>query len=304
MTSKEVKAEEVPVMKRLAWLGILMAVLLVAVSGCTDELGAVDLSGTVDLFMSHDGWAYRVLDTARVSQTLRAPNQRLGDFRGGLELHPIVRIGSEDYMIISRFDRELLTEVYHLDGRRPVRTVTMKQSETGDPWHFHLDEGPRNAVKYELKRTGRAELFFHERSTDADYIVESNYRIESKAVREVDKQGKPVFIKGEYQWDRISVSGNSELKIGARQCLTGVKNVAGKSIRFYVLDWDFDGKFTERDRVWCEYTKEYLNFNATIRLTDSWKAEKDNTYRLRLEEPAVDGQPYILHIELEGVGVR
>ncbi|HPT88433.1 MAG TPA: hypothetical protein PL004_11370 [Bacillota bacterium] len=291
-------------MKRIGWLGILMVVLLVGVSGCTDDLGTVDLSGVVDLSLSHDGWAYRVIGTERIYQTPRSAYQRLDEFRGGLELRPVVRIGTDDYMIISRFDREFQTDVYHLDGHRPVRTMILKCNETGDPWHFRLAEGPFNAVKYEFKRTGQIELFFNERSTGADYIVESNYRIESKAVREVDKTGKFVQKHGEFQWDRLSVSGSSELRMGARQCLTGKTSVGGKTIWFYVLDWDFDGKFTEADRVWCDYNKEFLNFNETIRLTGSWQAAKDNTYRLRLEEPAADGKPYILHIEIEGVGVR
>lgn len=295
---------EVVEMRRLGWLVMLLVVLLVAVSGCTDELGVVDLSGTVDLSMSQSGWAYRVIDNGRTNLTPRFAEQRLSEFRDGLEMHPVVRIGSEDYMVVSRFDREFWTEVYHLDGHRPVRTFIVKQSETGDPWHFRLDEGPRNAVKYELKRTGKIELFFYERSTGVDYIVESNYRIESKAVREVDKSGKLVIKRGELQWDRLYVSGSSELKMGARQCLTGTKNIAGKTIRFYVLDWDFDGNFTEADRVWCDYTREFLNFNQTVRLTDSWKASKDNTYRLRLLAPTEHSQSYQLQIEIEEAGVR
>lgn len=298
-------------------LMILFSTLLF--SGCTDKLGVVDLSGDVDLTPSNAGWAYRSLVETNFRRSNLSPNTRLSEFCNRLELNQTVKIGANEYYVFTRFspgfklfDRYIrnwpkegfYTSVYDFETHDVMDPVTTKHSEWGDFWFNSLDEGfyRAKAKNSNLSREGCHELFFNEPSTGYDCVISSCYKLQSQAERKVDNQGNWVILNGMHEYKDIYVEGSAEIKIGFRQCLTGKKVILDNEIEFYVLDWNLDGRFTEKDKVWCSYINKYLSFGQIIRLTDSFSSSKDNKYRLSLEHPSGDGESNRLLIELVAEG--
>jgi hypothetical protein len=302
----------------LLWIGLLLTV-----TGCTDQLGIVDLSGAIELKPDQRDWAYRSIVTSELNRTGLNPDKRLKDYREALEGQKTVNLGDRDYMFVTRFTkgfplRELClddqdwskgfqTLVYSFQKHRLVRQFVSRQSETGDAWESWLD--PDDIAEHDLKkkvleREGVCNSLFQDPETGFDCVVESRYFIKSVAERVV-AEGKPVRDDHhQLLYDNITVRGNSEIKIGFRQGLSGAKTVVGKTIGFYVVDWNLDGEFDEADKVWCDYSQKLYNFGETIRLTGSLMSKKDNFYRIHMAKPTGTEAGYFLHIELVKPGVR
>ncbi|HYH03349.1 MAG TPA: hypothetical protein VEC37_09625 [Bacillota bacterium] len=289
--------------------------VLFLLAGCTDDLGRVDLSGEIKLQPANKGWAYRNIASTDLFPSRVNEHHRLIDFRDGLELEKTITMGQTDYMFVTRFTtgfklldifvdsrdeslRDFQTLVYSLKSHRLMKTFITKQSDSGDPWDSRvmLWRDPKQEKKV-LEREGVFHMVFQEPDTGCDCIVESDYSIESTAKRQTDADGKPVVD--------IDIDGKSRIKIGFRQCLAGEKLINNERIEFYVLDWDFDGQFTENDMIWNDYTKKMVGFNEEVRLTGSLISSKDNTYVVRLVKNTPKTDPeYLLKIELKSVGKR
>lgn len=300
--------------------------LLFWLTGCTDDLGKVDLSGEIKLQTATKGWAYRTIASTELRPSRVNADDCLRDFRDGLTLEKTVTLGKTDYMFVTRFTtgftlkdifvdsrdeslRDFQALAYSFKTHKIMKSFITKQSDSGDPW----DSPIRNFKddKTVLEREGIFHMVFYEPDTDWDCIVESDYTIESEAVRKksadgryINEAGKPEFDPYRMAYD-IEVKGSSRLKIGFRQCLTGEKPLDNKRITFYVLDWDFDGQFTENDVVWNDYTEKFVDFNEEVRLTGSLISSRDNTYVVRLKKNITEtGPEYFLDIQLKSVGKR
>ncbi|HEY8462460.1 MAG TPA: hypothetical protein VIM29_00275 [Bacillota bacterium] len=304
---------------------IVFLSLLFLLAGCTDDLGKVDLSGEIKLEPATKGWAYRTIASTKLRPSRVTEDHRLIDFRDDLTLEKTVTLGKTDYMFVTRFTtgfklkdifvdsrdeslRDFQTLVYSFKTHKIMKTLITKQSDSGDPWDRRITLGhDLKGGKKVLEREGIFHMVFHEPDTGWDCIVESDYTIESSAIRKKDapgRDGKPEFNPHRMAYD-LEVKGSSRLQIGFRQCLIGEKLIDNKLITFYVLDWDFDGQFTENDVVWNDYTEKFINFNEEVRLTDSLISSKDNTYVVHLKENTTETQQeYLLNIELKSVGKR
>lgn len=298
--------------KRLLQLIALLG-LCVGLTGCYDKLGAVDLSGKVELTLSNDGWAYRTISNKSVDKSDLSRDTDLDDYRHLLELSKEIRIGKNDYHITSRFGPEYNFFNYHIDPKNKlfqkfhslvysytthqvIDTFVTRSHDSGDSWYSEIGDFSPKSKTNELERDGLFELIFHEPSIGRDCIIYSYYSISGYAKRNVDQEGNLIAADDPDAFKNISIKGSSKLKIGLRQCLTGSITVAGKKIWLYVIDWNLDGKFTAADYVWNDYTEQTLPFETEIRLTNSLEKSKDNTYILRLENPVED--KYVLDIQL------
>lgn len=307
-------------MRKLTYLvGFCLIFVISILSGCTDKLGVVDFSGVVDLKASKEGWAYRTVDKTDFSRANLSPDTRLSEFRDRLELSKIVQVGANEYYLVTRtgvsngfsirnryvkieFNQGFKTHIYDLETHQLIKPFVIKDMDTGDSWSSQLDEFRSSEIKNTLDREGRYDVVFYEPSIDADCIVSGTYSIKSKVERKVDQDGNFILVNDGYEYREISVKGSAELKIGLRQCLAGEMTVMDKLIKFYVLDWNLDGQFTEDDIVWCDYIEEYLPFGKTIRLTNSFLSSKDNKYVLSLKTPTRRRDTYQLQIDLVATG--
>lgn len=303
--------------KLLAW-GLIC---LVMVSGCTDKLGQIDFSGRIGLEPDSGGWAYRNIASAAIRPIKVDPEDRLGDYQNDLELQKTVAIGKGDYLIATRFktnrirtghdildsflksdfftlfgDYQIL--VYSFDTKEKVKTIIAKDSEYGDDWDSLIDDSRAKFKTRNLERKGKFVQYFQEPSTGRDCILEIGYEIKSEATRLINEEGDFIEEDGEYKYEELSVDGSAWINVGFRQCLSGKLIIGDQTIRFYVLDWNLDGEFSEEDLVWSDYTKKTYPFGKETRLTDSWSAKKDNTYRLSLIKPRSEEEKYALEIEL------
>lgn len=300
---------------------LLIIILITVIPGCTDELGTVDFSGQIELEEASSGWAYRNIASTKVRPVKVDPDDRLGDYQGDLELQKPISIGKGDYIIVARFktdrfstgldilDHLLKTDrftvygdyqvlVYDFNSRDRVETIVAKNSESGNDWDNKLDDPRSNFKTRNLERKGEFIQYFREPVSGRDCIIEVGYELKSKAVRSVNPDDKYLDEDDEYQYKELSVEGSAWVNVGFRQCLTGSRIIGGKTIQFYVLDWDLDGEFSEKDIVWSDYTEQRYKFGEVVRLTDSWVAKKDNTYRLSLIKPRSEEEKYALEIEL------
>ncbi len=298
-----------------------LLLVMIMVSGCTDELGKFDFSGNVELEHDSSGWAYRNIALSKVRPVKVEPDDRLGDFQKDLELQKAITIGKGEYLIATKFktnristghdilDAFLKTDrftsfgnyrilVYNFDGKAKVETVIAKDAELGDDWDSLIDDPRADFKTRNLERKGEFIQYFREPITDRDCIIEVGYEIKSEATRIINNDEEFVEEDGEYKYEELSVDGSAWINIGFRQCLTGRMVIEDQTIRFYVLDWDLNGEFTEEDMVWSDYTKKTYEFGQVVRLTDSWSVKKDNTYRLKLNTPKLDNEQYQLVIEL------
>lgn len=304
---------------------LISLLIMILVSGCTDKLGKIDFSGQIELEPDSGGWAYRNIASAKVRPVKVDPDDQLGDYQNDLELHKAITIGKGEYVIATKFKTNHLSTghdildiflksdffnvfgdyrilVYNLEGKAKVDTIVAKDSETGDDWGSLIDDTRANIETRKLERKGEFIQYFREPETKRDCIIEVGYEIESKATRKIDKDEEFVEEDGGYKYEELSVEGSAWINIGYRQCLTGKRVIGDEVIRFYILDWDLDGEFTEKDMVWSDYTNKTYGFGQVVRLTDSWSAKKDNTYRLKLIKPKSDNDKFILEIELEAKG--
>ncbi len=303
----------------------LIIILMTIISGCTDELGTVDFSGRIELEHASSGWAYRNIASTKVRPVKIDPDDRLGDYQADLELQKAISIGKGDYIIVARFktdrfltghdilDHLLRTDrftvygdyqivLYDFNGKDRVETIVVKDTEYGNDWDSKIDD-PRASFKTRnLERKGEFIQYFREPVPQRDCIIEVGYEISSKVTKITIKEEKSHVEYEEY--GELSVDGSAWINIGFRQCLTGRRIIGGETIQFYILDWDLDGEFTEADRVWSDYTGETYKFNEVARLTDSWRAKKDNTYRLKLITPRSEQEKYKLEIELVSRGKK
>lgn len=303
----------------------LIIVLIILVSGCTDELGTVDFSGRIELEQSSSGWAYRNIATSKVRPVKVDPDDRLGDYQADLELQKAISIGKGEYIIVARFktdrfstghdflDHLLRTDyftvygdyqilVYNFDDNKRVKTIIAKDSESGNDWDSKIDDPRSNFRTRNLERKGEFAQYFREPVSQRDCIIEIGYELKSEATRAVDKEENFVKEDGVIKYEELSVDGSAWINIGFRQCLAGRRIVGDHTIQFYVLDWDLDGEFSEADRVWSDYTDQTYRFGEVVRLTDSWIAKKDNTYRLKLITPQSEQEKYKLEIQLVSRG--
>lgn len=303
----------------------LIIILLTIISGCTDELGKVDLSGRIELEQSSNGWAYRNIAASKVRPIKVDPEDRLGDYQRDLELQKGISIGKSEYIIVARFktdrfltghevlDHLLETDrftaygdyqimLYDSNAEDRVKTVVVKDLEFGNDWDSKIDD-PRSSFKTKnLDRKGEFLQYFREPVSERDCIIEVGYEIKSKATRNVDREERFIEDDDEYKYEELSVEGSAWINIGFRQCLAGKRIIGGKTIEFYILDWDLDGEFSEADMVWSDYTQKTYPFGQVVRLTDSWRAKKDNTYRLKLIIPHSELEKHMLEIELVSEG--
>lgn len=301
--------------------------LIVMVSGCTDKLGKVDFSGRIELEQDSGGWAYRNIASTSVRPVKVDPDDRLGDYQKDLELQKTITVGKCEYLIATRFktnpisaghdildiflkpdlfagfgDYQIL--IYSFDAKEKVKTVVAKDSELGDDWDSLIDDPRTDFKTRSLERNGEFVHYFREPETERDCIVEIGYQIKSEATRIINNDEEFVEEGGEYKYEELSVGGSAWINIGFRQCMTGKRTIGDQTIRFYVLDWDLNGEFAKEDMVWSDYTKKTYPFGKETRLTDSWSAKKDNTYRLTLIEPRTEQEKYALKIELVNKGKR
>ena len=307
--------------KHFGWLLLLFVVAFsLLLVGCTDNLGLVDFSGELRLADSNDGWGYRVIAQADPSYYDVGSGSRLVEYRNELALDKSFHIGKTDYLFVSRFQggfspfanyveandfAGFQTQVYNFNAHRRVKFFVVKQSDSGDDWNRHLDNGDDQERHY-LERSGEFQLTFFDEDTGCDYIVTSTYKINSDADRRTDKKGNFIIDDhGYYTYDNVTVKGHSQIAIGTRKCLYAEKMIGDKKIGFYVLDWNLDGRFNEDDDlVYCNYHGDFLNFNKTVRLTNSDDPKKDNKYLIRLIKPANPHQKYRLQVTLVEVGLR
>ena len=303
----------------------LIFILITIISGCTDEMGTVDFSGQIELEQASSGWAYRNIAVAKVRPVKVDPDDRLGDYQGDLELQKLISIGKGDYIIVARFktdrfstgidilDHLLKTDrftvygdyqivIYNFDGKERVKTIVAKDIESGNDWDNKIDDPRANFKTRSLERKGEFIQYFREPVSKRDCIIEVGYEIKSTATKIVDREDRFIEEYGKYKYEELSVEGSAWIDIGFRQCLVGSRNIGGHRIQFYLLDWDLDGEYTEADRVWSDYTAQTYKFGEIVRLTDSWRAKKDNTYRLKLMTPRSELEKYKLEIELVSRG--
>lgn len=306
---------------------VLIIILITVIPGCTDELGTVDFSGQIELEEASSGWAYRNLASTKVRPVKVDPDDRLSDYQGDLELQKRLAIGKGDYIIVARFktdrfstghdilDHLLKTDrftaygdyqvlVYDCSSKDRVETIVVKDSESGNDWDNKIDDPRSNFKTRNLERMGEFIQYFREPGSGRDCIIEVGYQIKSKAVRSINSDDEYFVKDGEYRYEELSVDGSAWINVGFRQCLTGKRLIGGKTIQFSVLDWDLDGEFSEADMVWSDYTQKTYPFGQVVRLTDSWMAKKDNTYRLTLIKPQSEHEKYLLEIELLSRGKR
>ncbi len=315
-------------LKRILICLIVLGVIMFP--GCTDKLGTVDFSGHIDLIRSSDGWAYKNIASSKVNPLNVDPEDRLGNYQKDLELQKALTIGKGEYMIATKFKTDrpstgfdfldilLKTDrftvfgdyqivIYNFDIKERVETVAAKDSESGDPWDSKIDDLKRNHKNRSLERQGEFVHYFREPSVQKDCVIEVFYEIKSDLTRKVDEEGNFLYeedYKKSYQYDNLSVNGSARINVGFRQCLAGERTIGKQTIKFYVLDWNLDGDFTEDDVVWSDHTNKTYPFSEKIRLTNSWSAKKDNTYLLKLIKPKFDGEKYELRIELVKKGKR
>ena len=300
---------------------VLGLICLLMVSGCTDKLGQIDFSGRIELEPDSGGWAYRNIASASIRPIKVDPDDRLGDYQNDLELQKTITIGKGEYLIATGFktnrirtghdildiflksdfftlfgDYQIL--VYSFDAKERVKTIIAKDSEFGDDWDSLIDDPRANFNKRNLERKGEFVQYFREPVTERDCVVEIGYEIKSEALRTINNDGEFIEEDGEYKYEELSVDGSAWINIGFRQCLNGKLIIGDQIIQFYVLDWDLNGQFSEEDLVWSDYTKKTYPFGKETRLTDSWSAKKDNTYRLSLIKPRSEQEKYALEIEL------
>ncbi len=308
----------------LFWLSII---LIAVVSGCTDELGKYDFSGRIELEPDSGGWAYRNIASSKVRPVKVDPEDRLGDYQRDLELQKPITIGKGEYIIIAKFktdristghdflDRLLKTDrfthygayqilIYSFDGKEKVKTTVARDYESGDDWDSLIDDPRANFKTRNLERRGEFVHYFREPTSQRDCIIEIGYEIQSEATRIINFKEEFLEKDGEYQYEELSVYGGAWINIGFRQCLAGSRTVGDQRMQFYVLDWNLDGRFSEEDMVWSDYTAKTYQFGEIVRLTDSWSAKKDNTYRLQLITPESGQEQYQLEIELVKQGKR
>ncbi len=307
-------------MKRSFVIMVGMLFVAVLLSGCVDELGAVDLSGEYPLRSSNDGWAFRVIGDVSLNRHSLEPYSRMIDYRNYLEQDTTFRIAGTDYLFVSRFQggyltfgrrnpygeayRNFQTQVYNYNTHEPVKPFVIQQSDTGADWDNRLDFGGKD-IKQTLNRNGNFKFTFYDEGINQDLIVYSSYSIDTTAERKVNKQDQYILDKnGRYQYDDVKAVGWSQICIGARSCLVAEHYVGNQKIVLYVLDWDFDGKFTAADRIYCDYTDEFYWFGKTIRLSKSFDPKKDNKYSLAFIAPATPLDLPRLKIELVEKGVR
>lgn len=306
-------------------LGLIL--LIVMVSGCTDKLGKIDFSGRVDLERDSGGWAYRNIASSKVRPVKVDPEDRLGDYQKDLELQKAITIGKGEYIIVAKFktdristghdilDSLLKTDrftvygdyqilVYNFEGKKKMETIVAKDNESGNDWDSKIDNPRSNYKTRNLERKGEFVQYFREPVSERDCIIEIGYEIKSEATRILDKEEKFIEEDGEYKYEELSVDGSAWINVGFRQCLTGSRTIGDQTIRFYLLDWNLDGEFTEADMVWSDYTNKTYQFGKVVRLTDSWSAKKDNTYRLKLITPESEQEKYGLEIELVNKGKK
>lgn len=306
---------------------ILWMFLMIMLSGCTDELGIYDFSGRIELKPSSDGWAYRNIASSSIRPVKVDPEDRLGDYQRDLELQKAITVGKSEYIILAKFKTDRLSTghdfldlllktdrftvfgdyqvlVYDFVGKAKVETVIAKDSESGDDWSSLIADPKSGLKKRNLERKGEFVQYFREPTTQRDCIIEVVYQIESEAVRAVNQAGEFIEDNGDYQYEELKVDGSARMNIGFRQCLSGKRIIGDRTIVFFVFDWDLDGRFSEEDMVWSDYTNKYYRFGEEVRLTDSWSAKKDNTYRLSLIKPQSEQEKYALEIALEKKGKR
>lgn len=276
-------------------LGLICLLLVTVIfTGCTDDLAEIDLSGTVQLAAKSKGWPYRIIDQKRFRRTPLSLSQWLVEYRSDLELHRNLTINGEEYNFKADFSQpgKKFNLAVGQDGfKQPVDLVVLNRWEEGDHWNSALSYLNRRRKGRELERSGEIVASFFQAKSGIEFMVAAKYRLDSEVEWEADPR-----------WGQeLEVEGASFIKLGNHQCLYGEKLIAGTKISFYVLDWNLDGRFSETDDlVWCDYIRQGISFNEVVRLTDSWKAAKDNWYQLGLEQTA-DGS-FQLVIELVAKG--
>ena len=290
--------------KYLLLLVLVGSVLLI--TGCADKLGAIDLSGELPLTMSNDSWAYRIIGTNGFNFGLKdaQSRDRLSDYQGNLEFQKILHIGKTDYLFTNRFyDSGLFCDVTNRNTNQEVETLVKSNINFGSDWGSRLDNLD-DKTQHRLWRNGASSSTFSDPDTGCEYIITSTYEISSSAERETDKNGDFVVYGGIYQYEDLWVKGDSDISIGTRRCLEAEQSIGKKKIKFYVLDWNLDGQFTEEDRVFCDYHGQFYDFGKTIRFTNSSDASKDNKYIIKLIAPTSTDKDYHLQVQLVELGIR
>ena len=306
-------------MKRLTGVFVIL-VITIMLSGCVDELGAVDLSGEYPLNSSNDGWAYRIIGDADLNRYSLDPDSRMIDYRNYLELDTTFQIAGTEYLFVSRFQggyfafgrrnpyadpfRNFQTQVYNYTTHEPIKPFVIQQTDSGDDWNNRLDYGGKD-ITQTLNRSGIFKFTFYDETIDRDLIVESSYSIQTTAERKVDKHDQYILDKNRnYRYEDVKAIGSSQIAIGTRHCLIAKHTFGNRNVYLYVLDWNFDGKFTDADRVFCFHTDDFYWFGQTIRLSESFDPKKDNKYVLTLVQPANPNDLPRLKIELVEKGIR
>jgi hypothetical protein len=75
----------------------LLGLMVLLMPGCTDQLGQLDLSGTIELTPAFNGWAYRKIASASLSRDIN-PRARLYDYQEALNLHQVAAVGPRQYL--------------------------------------------------------------------------------------------------------------------------------------------------------------------------------------------------------------
>ena len=284
------------------WLCLMM---IPAFSGCK-FLVAQDLSGTVALYPSEEGFAFKTVSEVDYSKSYGYQQENflrkasLDDFREYLEQSGRFEINAVRYdLTIDPWKPVYKTELYERQGRK-IPTNLEANHEYGASWNETINCDELKWKTKSISRKGEATVSFEEKTTKQVCLVNSSYEITYNLIR---KNAEDALEPDEMEIVQGSISAKGSVKIGFRHCLLG-ERVVDKNLKFKVcvLDSNFDGKFDETDLVKIEQVERLIPFNDSVSVVDqsnSFLAGKARNYRyiINLIAPPVEGEPYTLNVK-------
>ena len=289
--------------RRVFWFSLLVFPTLV---GCK-FLVAQDLSGTVALYPSNQGFAFKTVSEIDYGKSYSQDRDRnnfhragLGKFRDLLAQTGDFELNGEKYeLLVEPGQHNYRAEIFKRRGRE-VATNFVQHHEYGASWGEQIDCSEPEWTRKSISRDAETTVSFVEKSTQQTCLVKSSYKITYTVERKRDKDAlepDEMVVVGA----KISVKGS--VKIGYQNCLLGERMLDKKlKLKVYVVAANFDGQFDEKDLIKIEQVEQLLPFNTPIAVVDqstvflAGKA-RDYRYLVNLIPPPAQDKPYTLNIQ-------
>lgn len=292
-------------MKRKGFFWLLLLVLP-NLMGCK-FLVAQDLSGTVALYPSNQGFAFKTVSEIDYEKSYFGDRDRndfhrasLGKFRDLLAQTGNFELNGEKYeLLVDSRQNNYRAEIFQRRGRE-VATNFVQHHEYGASWGEQIDCSEPEWTRKSISRDADTTVSFVEKITQQTCLVKSSYKITYTIIR---KEAEDALELDEMEVVRSEVSVKGSVKIGYQHCLLGERMLDKKlKLKVYVVDANFDGQFDEKDLIKIEQVEKLIPFNTSVSVVEQSSAflagkARDYRYIVNLIPPPAKDEPYTLNVK-------